>query len=190
MNEPFLNKDQKNQLFSGFNLFLNIECWILRFFVVLLFLGILAAIGVFASYKSKECYKVTGTVVSYQQITRVVTVSYIDPTTGAKVTKQIQANYNYTRVVGSDIYLYINKKRSSDVSDLQPLTALTKIVVISMLAFAGVLFGILLYYIFKNKDVCKALSMVSLFNGFFNTGGGGSSDYEPIEGSGQGDYFF
>ena len=46
------------------------------------------------------------------------------------------------------------------------------------------------HYIFKNKDVCKALSMVSLFNGFFSTGGGGSSDYAPIGGSGQGDYFF
>lgn len=149
-------------------MFLNIECFILRIVVILFFMGALVGIGIIAAVKTKECYKVTGTVVSFQILTRIVTVSYIDPTTGVRVTKQIQANYNYSGLVGDDVFLYINKKRPSDVSDLQPFSVSAKIIYLSILAFVAFLIALLLYKIFKDAEFCKSLSFVDILGSPFD----------------------
>ena len=143
-------------------MFLNIECFFSRIVVLLFFMGTLVGIGIFAAVKTKECYKVTGTIVSFQIITKIVTVSYIDPMTGVRITRQIQANYNYSGLAGDDIYLYINKKRPSDVSDLQPFTVTSKIIYLSVLAFVAFLLSLLLYKIFKDGDFCRALSFADI----------------------------
>jgi hypothetical protein len=162
---PLLNRDDKNRFFQGFNAFLNIECWLLRFFVILFFLGALIPLVILALAKTKTTYIVYGTVVSDGILTGILTVSYNDPRTNEKKISSFQSSRNYTPYIGKDIRLYVNKRNTNDVSDLAPFTPGVKIIFVSVLAVMTFLLGLLVYYTFKNADFCKMLSLVSVFNG-------------------------
>ena len=107
-------------------------------------------------------------------------MSYNHSRTNKKKITSFQSSRNYTPYIGKDIRLYVNKRNMNDVSDLAPFTPGVKIIVVSVLAVMTFLLGLLMYYTFKNANFCKMLSLVSVFNGGFNSGPG----YAPVTGPG------